>query len=204
MNKKILSLLLALLTAVMLAACNQEPTEDPGTYPTLPSIQQNKTPLELLHEATEKTKNAAAFTVRYGKATTSGGESTGDTFTQNVSADHSFDMATLYADVPDFPTNEALLSDFCALPLRAIPSNDGTIRYALSELTVEELNALMYGQSTAVPEYSEYAQVVCTAAMVVNADGYFSELEFTVELYSSADQLERIVTFFLSLSEIEA
>lgn len=203
MNKMILSLLLALLTAFILSSCDQGPVTDEETYPTLPSIQQNKTPLELLTEAIEKTKNAAAFTVRYGQIAKSGDETAGETFTQSVSADQPFDTDALYADVPDFPTNEGLLSDFCALPLRAIPSNDGTIRYVLSELTVEELNALIYGQSTAVPEYSEYAQVVCTAAMVVNADGYFIELEFTVELYSPADQIERIVTIFLSLSEIE-
>lgn len=197
-------LLIVALMIFTLSACTRKPTENEGTYPTLPSIQQNKTPLELLTEATEKTKNAAAFTVRYGQITKSGDETTGDTFTQNVSADHSFDMATLYADVPDFPTNEALLSDFCALPLRAIPSNDGTIRYELPELTVEELNALMYGQSAEAPDYGEYAQVVCTASMVVNADGCFTELDFTVELYESADQLDRTVTFFLSVREIEA
>ena len=197
--KHILTVILLLLS---LAACAQEDAPEPDTTPTLPTIAQSKTPLELLTEASEKTKNAASFTVRYGKVSVSGGENNEDTFTYHVSADQPFDTHSLYADVPDFPTNEALLSDFCTLPLRAIPSNDGTIRYELPELTVEALWKLMYGQSASAPEYSQSAQVICSAALVVGADGCLTEVEFSVERYASADQLDQAATFFLSISEI--
>ena len=190
-------LIFLFIAALVLSACARPDTDVQATIPTPPSIQTNKTPLELLTQAIDNVQSTDTFAIEYGTITTAGEDTTKNLHTQQISPAHPFDWDALYTAVPSFPTNTHLLSDFCALPLRAIPSNDGTIRYELTELTMEDLNTLMYGQPSQALEYGEYAQVICTASIGVDADGCFSRLEFTLELYQPEDQLARTETIFL-------
>lgn len=196
-------LLIAVLMIFSLAACTQKSAENTSIYPTPPSLPQEKTPLELLTAAIDKTKAAVSCTIQYGTVTKTGDEAAEDIHSQNVTLEQAFSMDALYQALPDFPTNANLLTDFCSMPLRAIPSNDGTFRYELSALTPEQLSVLMYGEGAEFPEYGEYSQVICTAAIEVNANGCFSRLEFTTESYDSADQPSCTVTLFLSIRSID-
>ena len=188
-----------LLALLLLAACSRQlpPTQD--TEPTLPSFSQEKTPLELLTEAVEKSKNTPSATVRYGTVTHQGEQKQEQIHAQSVSADCPLNLDAIRADLPDFPTNENCLADFCAGRIRVIPSNDGTFRYELPELTWDALWALMHGPSTPDDRYGDYTQILCTAAIDIDPQGRISRLEFITELFSEAQQPERTVTVFLSV-----
>lgn len=191
-------LLTFLLTAVLaLSACAQTAAGAQPTIPTPPSIQTSKTPLELLTEAVDNAKNAGPCTIQYGTVTTTGEDTIENLHTQQLSPEHPFDWDSLYTSVPDFPTNEHLLSDFCSGSLRAIPSNTGTIRYELTGLTRSETDTLMYGQ---VSEAEYLPNVIGTAAIEVDADNRFTLLEFTLERYTADDTLHSTVTiaFFVT------
>lgn len=167
-----------LIVALMLSACARPSAEWQDTTPTPPTIQTAKTPLELLTEAVTNAQNAGPCTVQYGTVTTAGEETTKKLHTQNISADCPLDWASIYAQVPDFPTNEHLLADFCSHGLQAIPSNTGTIRYELANLTASELDELMYGQ---LPATTGTTDAVGTAAIEVDKNNRFSRLEFILE-----------------------
>lgn len=170
---------IALLVAVLLCTACARPADTPqDTTPTLPSIQTNKTPLELLTEAITNAKNADNFTIQFGTITTTGDDAVKDLHTQQISPAHPLDWDALYAAVPQLPTNEQFLTDFCSGSLRAIPSNTGIIRYELAELTQSEMDTLMYGQASETPDPST---LVGTAAIEVDEHNRFTRLELVLE-----------------------
>lgn len=186
-------LFLSILTAVLiLPACARSSVQWQDTTPMPPTIQTSKTPLELLTDAVTNTQNAGQRAVQYGTITTAGEETTKSLHTQTISADHPLDWATLYQQVPEFPTNESLFADFCTQNLQAIPSNTGTVRYELTDLTGPELEALMYGQVT---ESTDVPDAVCTAAIEVDKDNRLTRLEFKLE-----QNEQNAVTFVLIVS----
>lgn len=197
MKLKYLPLLTVLILFSLTACTKQEPTGE-DTTPTLPTFATHKTPWELLNEAIDNTKAAASCTVRYGTVEKQGDTTTENIHSQTVTSEHPFDTDTLYQDVPSFPANEDFIADFCAMPLRVIPSNDGTFRYELPELTWDALWALMHGPSNPDDRYGDYTQILCTAAIDIDPQGRISRLEFITELFSEAQQPERTVTVFLS------
>ena len=189
-------LMIFLLTAVlMLSACTQPDADMQDTIPTLPSIQASKTPLELLTEAVDTTKNNSTYTIVYGTITTIGEDTTEDLHTQQISPTHPLDWDALYTAVPDFPTNKNLLSDFCAGPLRAIPSNTGTIRYERTDLTHAEMDLLMYDQASETEDHT-----IGTAAIEVDENNHFTRIEFLLEHYGANGALQRAVTIALSIT----
>ena len=185
-----------LLTLVlMLSACTRPVAETHPTIATPPSIQTSKTPLELLTQAIENTQNADSFTIEYGIITTTGDDAAKSLYTQQISPEHPFDWDALYTSVPDFPTNEHLLSDFCSGTLRAIPSNTGTIRYERTELTHPEMEQLMYAQSSEREDHT-----TGTAAIEVDKNNRFTRIEFQLESYGADGALQRTVTVLLSIT----
>ena len=50
----------------------------------------------------------------------------------------------MYEFAPGLPDREDFLSGFCAMPLRAIHSNTGVIRYEIAELDGVTAGALLY------------------------------------------------------------
>lgn len=186
MKKRLFLTLLA--TAVILSACARPNDVPQDTTPTPPSIQTTKTPLELLTEAVTNAKNAGACTVQYGTITSTGDDKEESFYTQPVSPDQPLDWDTLYAQVPAFPTNKLLLSDFCSKSLQAIPSNTGIIRYEVTDLTDAEISALLYGQS------ADTTNIIGTIAIEVDANNRFTRLEFISEF-----DTQHTVTIFLSL-----
>lgn len=184
---------LFLLAAVLvLSACARPSITWEDTTPKPPTIQTSRTPLDLLTEAVTNTQNAEACTVQYGTITKTGEDTSKELYIQNISADQPLDRDILYQQVPDFPTNEHLLSDFCSQGLQVVPSNTGTLRYELTDLAAPELDALMYGQTT---EATDAPDAVGTAAITVDENNRISRLEFVLE-YSA----EHTVTIVLIVS----
>lgn len=196
--------LISLLLLLSITACANRNTPESDTTPTPPSLPTHQTPFELLTAAVEKAKSTVPCTIQYGTINKSGDDIAQKLYSQAVSADQPWDADKLYRDVPDFPTNEALLSDFCSLPLRAIPSNNGTIRYELADLTWSQFWSLAYGSSTPEDHFSEFRQALCSVTIETDANGRFSRLELTTELYRSEDAPERTVTVFLAIQYPES
>lgn len=192
--KKLLTIFLLTLV-LMLSACTRPVAETHPTIATPPSIQTSKTPLELLTQAIENTQNADTFTIEYGTIITTGEDSTKNLYAQQLSPEHPFDWDALCTSVPDFPTNKHLLSDFCAGPLRAIPSNTGNIRYERTDLTHADMNLLMYAQSSETEDHT-----IGTAAIEVDEHNRFTRLELILEHYGTDDTLQSTVTISLSIT----
>lgn len=183
MKRTLLAGLLAAALIWSLSACAPaaEP-EDEG--PTLPSISKEQTPLEQLEAAIAKTHSAGPCKLRYGVMHKVGEETTEESFSQSGE----INWQKLYGEVPNFPDNPALIRNFCSLPLRVIPSNTGTIRYQLTDLTRQELERLVYAQPR-----DEEATAVCALVMDVDADGRLFYFEMSMETE------QETVTVFLSV-----
>lgn len=192
MKKRLLFTLLA--TAVIFSACAHPNDVPQDTTPTPPSIQTTKTPLELLTEAVTNTKNAGVTCVQYGIISTTGDDKQETIYTQPLSPDHPLDWDTLYAQISDFPTNKNLLSDFCSKGLRAIPSNTGTIRYEVTDLTSADMSALLYGQP------ADSQNHIGTIAIEVDANNRFTRLECLFTQYDQNDTIQNTVMIFLSVT----
>ena len=192
MKKRLLLTLLAVL--LILSACVRPSAPSEDTTPTPPSIQTTKTPLELLTEAITNTKNAGATSVQYGIISTTGDDKQENLYTQTLSPDHPLDWDALYAQISDFPTNKNLLSDFCSKSLRAIPSNTGTIRYEVTDLTGAEMSALLYGQA------ADNQNTIGTVAMEVDASNRFTRLECLFTQYDQNDTIQNTVMIFLAVT----
>lgn len=190
MKRKLLSAVLAAVLVLSLTACAQPLAESEDSYPTLPSFSQEQTPLEQLEAAISNTRSAGECTLRYGIIRKTGDETTEESFSQSLSDAGEPDWATLYSQVPDFPDNTNFISDFCSHPLRAIPSNTGTIRYQLTDLSREDMDRLLY----AAPRSEEAVQAVCGAALDIDADGRLCCFELTMETEQES------LTIFLSVT----
>jgi hypothetical protein len=190
-------LIILFIAVLALSACARPTIETQPTIATPPSIQTSKTPLELVMEAVNNTKNIGTFTIQYGTVTITGEDTVKKLHIQPLSPEQPFDWDALYAAVPDFPTNEHLLADFCSGPLQAVPSNTGTIRYERTNLTQSEMDTLMYGN---ISEACDFLKVIGTAAIEVDADNRFTRLEFILEHYGADDTLQRTVTIVLSIT----
>lgn len=149
-------LILILALVLTLTACAEPavPTED--TTPTPPTVSTQQTPYEILSAALSKTMAAEELTVEVTK--------NGETRRHSGTPEEALAAAKQWIQNPNF------LADFCATPLRAIPSNTGVIRYELSELTAAELSALLGA------EFS--TEDACSIALEVDADGALSAFSY--------------------------
>lgn len=188
--KRTLLSIFAVCLLLSLTACARTPAEETDEYPTLPSISENQTPLEQLQSAVTETNNAGKCTIDYGTIRKTADTSNDDRFSQALSDAQALDRTAMYADVPLLPNNPDFLRDFCSQPIRVIPSNTGTLRYQLSELSWNEMAALMY---THAPEET-FPQAICAVAMDIDAHGRLHHLELTIE----ADK--QTLTVYLTVS----
>ena len=189
MTKKLFSLLLAALMLLALTGCQTESNDIEDTYPTLPSVQIEKTPLQQLEDAFAAASGDVC-SIQYGTLRQTGDKTDEDIHSQTLSDAQSFDRSALYAAVADFPDNADFLRDFCDQRIQVIPSNTGIIRYQLTNLTWEEACPLLYDQ----PCESAYDQTLCGITIQLDGQGRFSRLEivFTDE--------RTVTTLFLSLT----
>lgn len=175
---------LALVLA--LTACSIRPEEPEPSTPTLPSFPQTLTPEQQLSAAMGKTMAQERYEIRYGTRTFAGEEAVEDARSQSVSQGSGLDRELMYEFAPGLPDREDFLSGFCAMPLRAIPSNTGVIRYEIAELDGVTAGELLYIDSRDM----EPAGTLWTVAVTVDAAGRFSGLEIIGET-----QTETIVLF---------
>lgn len=189
MTNKLFPVLLALLMLLASTGCQAETNLIEDTYPTLPSVQTDKTPLQQLEDAFTAAA-ADVHTIQYGTLRQTGSETDEDLHSQTVSDTQPFDRAALYANLADFPDNDNFLRDFCDQRIQVVPSNTGIVRYQLTNLTWEAARQLLYDQ----PHESTYAQALCTITIDLDEQGRFTRLEivFTGE--------NTVTTLFLSLT----
>lgn len=152
--KKLLFILTLLLT---LTGCTAPAEPTLATIPTPPSIPHEQTPSQILSAALDRTLSAPSFTVEYRV----NGQPVA---TQSVIAGEACEPAAELIRNPNF------LADFCAMGLRAIPSNTGTIRYEVTGLTADDLSALL-GIEIAAGED-------CSVALETNEKGYLTRFEY--------------------------
>lgn len=213
MRKRLLCLVCAAAMAVTLWGC--EPQEEPEetTGPTMPTLNQQQSPEEILRAAAEKAKALEAYDLDYvtilgqDRFALSGQirkeadgshtaltmhctfseegvtanevdryyrgslcwERTGEQV-QQVPSGSAYTPEEIFGQVRQFP--QELIGAFCAHELNAIPSQDGSFRFQVEELTGEVFEKL-----TGLPCSSEEA--VGIVALTVSAEGYLGGLEFT-------------------------
>lgn len=152
-----------------LAACAEQPAEPIHTEPTLPQLNEQMTPQKLLQSAIDDLKGKNA-TFTYG----SGWE-------KELDMTAAEDTEQLYALVP----NEELISEFCAMPLMAIPSNDGTFCYQATDLTPLQICRVICGRDLTVEERDKlavYPEAEGAVQIKVDAEGLFQSLQVDVSL----------------------
>ena len=180
----------ALALLLTLTACSTQPEAQVPSEPTLPSFPQALTPEQQLSAALDKTVAEECYEIVYGTRTLADGETVEDKQTQSVSKPNRLDREHMYAHIPGLPDREDFFSLFCAMPLRAVPSNTGVIRYEVPELDGKAAGHLLYKDSRTM----DPADGLWTVALTVDAAGRFSGLEIIGET-----QTETII-LFLELS----
>ena len=178
---------MALLLSLWACAAPPEPSEP--DYPTLPTIPQELTPEQQLFAAITKTEGEASYIIRYGMTLSAGEELTEDAGSQEVSPENPLDRDAMYEKASFLPNRADFLEAFCALPLRAIPSNTGVLRYELRDLSPETAGELLYSRTT---EWAEDG--IVSICLEVDAAGRLSGFEIIIET-----SLE-IKTLFLELT----
>lgn len=166
-----------LVLALALSACASQPEAQVPSHPTLPSFPQEQTPAQQLSAAIGKTKAEVSYSIRYGSRVSSGEDRTEDADSQEVSPENPLDREAMYEKASFLPNRTDFLEAFCALPLRAIPSNTGVIRYEVSELSREAARELLYNDA---PEWAA-EEGLCSVCLEVDAAGRLSKFEITIE-----------------------
>lgn len=175
MTKKLICALLAAL--LFLTGCARNEPNDEDSYPTLPSFSQEQPPLQQLQSAIAATESAGSFTAEYGTIHRTGEEADEDRHSQSVTADAPFDRQAMYAAAEYLPDNPGFLQALCDLSLRAIPSNTGTIRFQMTDLSWEDANSLLYAHART----QELIDTTCSVSMELDAQGRFHRMEVVFE-----------------------
>lgn len=183
MMKRLLVLALALALALGLCGCGKEqsiPTESSHTEPTLPDFNQSLSPEQHLQAAIEALEDVP-FTAVCGS-----GWHEDITLTAG-------DEDTLRQLIP----NRGFLSDFCAMGMMVVPSNDGTFRYEVTMLSVGEVCRLVCGRDLTPEEeatLSGYTDAMGSVAIYLDEDRAFQALEVDVTLDDSLWTLQIQIT----------
>ena len=164
MNKPFFRAAAAIALMLALCGCAPEYTVPTSTYPTLPSVPLEKSPLEQLTDAMTAAFAQDAYTVTWGQAPD------GEAHSQSVTPGTPIDWQTIYGEIPGLQLQDGFPKTFCNSPLRIIPSNTGIIRYQLSDLSRDDTLTLLYGQTTEV-EFD-----TCQVA-IDTLEGLFTRLE---------------------------
>lgn len=177
MNKSFLRAVAAALLILALCGCAPEYALPTSTFPTLPSVPLEQTPLEQLTAAMSAAWAQEAYTVTWG--------TDAEAHSQTVTADAPLDWQIIYSQIPALQLHDGFPEAFCASPLRVIPSNTGIIRYQLSDLSRADTLQLLYGQDR------EAEFDTCQVA-IETLEGLFTrlELQFTAG--------ETVTTYYLT------
>ena len=190
MNKPFFRAAAAVLLALILTGCAPEYSQPDNTYPTLPSFPLEQTPLEQLRSAMSAAWATEEYTLCWGQVMMEEIPGGWDR-TQAVTAENPPNWQSVYESMPLLELQENFPEDFCALPLRAIPSNTGIIRYQVSDLSREDAIALLYGEDRDV-EFDS-----CDVAIEI------LECRFTrLELQFAVD--ETLTTVYLSFDYLNS
>lgn len=175
---------LAAAVLLCLTACNDrsnEPSKPVWTEPTLPQIDQTQPPQQLLRSAIAGL-DGKELTYFYGC-----GWQKEWTMTQGTAED-------FRSLVP----NQELIAQFCALPMMAIPSKDGTICYQATELSPEQVCQLVCDRSLTSEEQqslSAYPDAEGTVQISVDEKGVFRFLQVDILLHSEVWRLKLQVEY---------
>lgn len=236
MNKKLLPLLLILALALAGCKKSPLPTRPTFTEPTLPTIDQSLTPQQMLSAAVDTAKASSAYVLKYGYTQLIGDQDDRQICTQSVTIDNQgrytskVDLAvtkngkpvhneTLYTFTAEEDSaavfrhigldnlNPHLLADFSAMPLRAIPSNVGAIRFLSDDFSLEELFRLACGRDMGeddMKDLRQYNQVFCTLAISIDTNtNCFTSLELTFHLYDAEGAFTGTITHFLHFIQMD-
>lgn len=182
--------LVVVCVMLTISACAPNYSQPESSCPTLPSFQEEQTPVQQLQQGIDKTKQEQQFTIDYGTIRQSGLDCVEDTYSSTVSEENPLDWDALRTQVPYFPNKDTFLSDFCNQPLHAIPSNTGIVRYQLTALSWENARELLYQQA---PE-GNHEGTNWSIIIELDSAGRFSRLEITIEAE------EELCTAFLSIT----
>ena len=184
MNKPFLRAVAAALLTLALCGCASEYTQPTSTFPTLPSVPLEKTPLEQLTDALTAAFAQDTYTVTWSQVQ-SDSVSGGAERSQSVTAEAPIDWQVIYSEIPLLQLADSFPEAFCSSPLRIIPSNTGIIRYQLSDLSRTDALHLLYGRDL------EAEFDTCQVA-IETLEGLFArlELQFTTG--------ETVVTYYLT------
>lgn len=97
-------------------------------------------------------------------------------------ADRPFTSEEIFAAVYETFPDRSLLDRFCGMRLIATPSNDGSFRYQLTELTIEELYSLIHGQAPEPDSLSGCADATGSASIDVDPEGHLTQIRFDAYL----------------------
>lgn len=197
--KRVLILIVAVL---LLTGCAGE--QDPDltlTYPSLPELPTQQTPLQQLTDAIDKTRELDRFVLSFGQEDltrqqvekAADGSYTSlltvpdgqqificgtDRYTldppEHTTADQPFTAQQVFQEAYALVHNPNFLQDFCAQRLIASPSTDGSFRYSLTELTAAQLYALIHGQE----HEGELPEAICSATIDIDVQGRFTAIRF--------------------------
>jgi hypothetical protein len=194
-----------LLVGLLLTGCAREPipTYPLASQPTLPSFSQTLSPLEQLQQAQEAVRAAGSFQIAFPGGVQQvilGEQSLLETedykLLYDASGCYRMDLhgenpqwelqehqgtigeADIFATLRALIPNENLLGDLCKQSLIVSPSNDGSFRYQLTQLTLEELYTLVHG----VAPGEELPEGVGAACVTVDSQGYLSQIRFDAHL----------------------
>lgn len=214
-----------LLLALLLSGCAPEaPADTLPSHPTLPEFTPELSPAQQLQAALEKTGQAQSLTLCFGtddalstqtvtvtegvytsllvspRETVYYQGNTGYRLEENESVtefsqEQPFTRQQIFEEVYRLFPDGGLIERFCAQPLTASPSIDGSFCYQLTELTGEEIHQLLYGEA---PQTALSQEGIGAVAFTVNPEGCFSQLLISFYL----PQTGKTHTLRLTLTEI--
>ena len=184
MKKRLFILMMVLLFA--LAGCGAQhstPSKPESTIPTLPDFDETLSPRGHLEAALGALKDSGDFTVQYG----AGWE---DSLTLSGGSKDAF------PELRKLIPNEDFLADFCDMRMMVVPSNDGTFRYEVTDLTLDQVCQLICGRDLTAEERSTasaYSQIDCSVEIGVDEERIFQSLRMDIQLDSSLWTLQILI-----------
>lgn len=112
----------------------------------------------------------------------------------HIESDTPYTQSQIFQDVYALFPDDGLLERFCAQPLTASPSNDGSFCYQLTELSVTEIFTLIYGTQPENALLEDGKTGIGTVSLTVDPEGYFSQLLILVYVSDTTHALQLSLT----------
>lgn len=116
----------------------------------------------------------------------------------HIESDTPYTQAQIFQDVSALFPDDGLLERFCAQPLTASPSNDGSFCYQLTELSVSQIYTLIHGTEPENTLLEDDQTGIGTVSLTVDPEGYFSQLLIQVYVSDTTHTLQ------LSLTDLDS